>query len=66
VNRYRNVEPYVDLGVALNFRVNDVLTIALQSDIKYSASDYLDDVSSKYKTFYPTPAEQYAAGRAIM
>ncbi len=60
-NKFRNVEPYVDLGLALNFRINQLLTIALQSDIKYSASDYLDDVSSKYKTSYTTAAEAYAA-----
>lgn len=60
-SKFRDVEPYVDLGLALNFRINQLLTIALQSDIKYSASDYLDDVSSKYKTSYPTAAENYAA-----
>jgi len=60
-NKFRNVEPYVDLGLALNFRINQLLTIALQSDIKYSASDYLDDVSSKYKTSYSTAPEAYAA-----
>ena len=60
-NKFRDVEPYIDLGLALNFRINSLLTIALQSDIKYSASDYLDDVSSIYKTSYPTAAQAYAA-----
>ena len=59
--KFRNVEPYVDLGLALNFRISPLLTIALQSDIKYSASDYLDDVSDMYKLSYATPAEAYAA-----
>jgi outer membrane protein OmpA-like peptidoglycan-associated protein len=60
-SKFRDVEPYVDLGLALNFRINQLLTIALQSDIKYSASDYLDGVSSKYKSSYPTAGEAYAA-----
>ncbi len=60
-NKFRDVEPYVDLGLALNFRISESLGIALQSDIKYSASDYLDDVSATYKASYPTAAEAYAA-----
>ncbi|MEJ7767443.1 MAG: hypothetical protein WKF89_06510, partial [Chitinophagaceae bacterium] len=60
-NKFRNIEPYVELGLALNFRINEFLSIALQSDIKYSASDYLDDVSANYKATYPTSVEQYAA-----
>ncbi|MEO5995727.1 MAG: OmpA family protein [Chitinophagaceae bacterium] len=60
-SKFRNVEPYVDLGLALNFRINPMLSIALQSDIKYSASDYLDDVSRTYKLSYSTPTEAYAA-----
>ncbi len=60
-SKFRNVIPYVDLGLALNFRISPLLSIALQSDIKYSASDYLDDVSEIYKLSYATPAESYAA-----
>ena len=60
-NKFKDVVPYVDLGLALNFRINQLLTIAVQSDIKYSASDYLDNVSATYKTSYPTAAEAYAA-----
>lgn len=59
--KYRHVEPYVDLGLGLNFRFSDLITLSVQSDIKYSASDYLDDVSGKYKTAYATPQQQYAA-----
>ena len=60
-DRYRNVAPYLDLGLGLNFRLSEFIGLAVQSDIKYSASDYLDDVSSKYKTSYATPQEQYVA-----
>lgn len=59
--KYRNVEPYADLAIGLNFRFSELFAIALQTDIKYSASDFLDDVSGVYKPAYPTPAEAYAA-----
>lgn len=58
---YPNVQPYVNLGLALNFRLNGYITVAVQSDLKYSGSDYLDDVSKTYKTAYLTPEEGYAA-----
>jgi outer membrane protein OmpA-like peptidoglycan-associated protein len=59
--RYSTVAPYLNLGLALNFRVSDRFRIVLQSDIKYSGSDYLDDVSTTYKTSYPSPQAAYAA-----
>lgn len=58
---YPKVQPYINLGLALNFRLNGYITLAVQSDLKYSGSDYLDDVSKTYKTAYPTPEESYAA-----
>ena len=60
-SRYLDIEPYVDLGLALNFRLSKQISLAIQSDIKYSASDYLDDVSRLYKTAYPNQAAAYAA-----
>ncbi len=60
-NRYPNVVPYVDLGLGLNFRFSNKITLSVQSDIKYSASDYLDDVSGTYKSSYGSPAQEYAA-----
>lgn len=60
-NVYPKIQPYIDLGLVLNFRLNGYITLAVQSDIKYSGSDYLDDVSKTYKTIYPTPEESYAA-----
>jgi outer membrane protein OmpA-like peptidoglycan-associated protein len=59
--KFKDIVPYVDLGLALNFRISELLTIAFQSDIKYSASDYLDGVSATYKSFYPTAAAAYVA-----
>jgi outer membrane protein OmpA-like peptidoglycan-associated protein len=60
-SRYSNIAPYLNLGLALNFRVNYFLRVAIQSDIKYSGTDYLDDVSKTYKTTYPTAEAAYAA-----
>lgn len=58
---YPKVQPYINLGLALNFRLTNYITLAVQSDLKYSGSDYLDDVSKTYKTAYPSPEESYAA-----
>ncbi len=58
---YPKIQPYVNVGLALNFRLNSYITLAVQSDVKYSGSDYLDDVSKTYKAVYPTPEEGYAA-----
>ena len=60
-NRYSNVAPYADLGLGLNFRLSDGIRLSVQSDIKYSASDYLDDISGQYKAVYANPEEQYVA-----
>ena len=58
---YSNVSPFINLGLALNFRINESFRVALQSDIRYSGSDYLDDVSKTYKTNYPSVEAGYAA-----
>lgn len=59
--KYSNVVPYADLGLGLNFRFSEHITLSINSDIKYSSSDYLDDVSRKYKTSYASTQEAYAA-----
>ncbi|RYG04539.1 MAG: hypothetical protein EOO02_05900 [Chitinophagaceae bacterium] len=60
-SRYNNVVPFLNLGLALNFKLTDFLKLSVQSDIKYSGSDYLDDVSKTYKDSYASPASAYAA-----
>lgn len=60
-NRYDDVIPYVNLGLALNFRFSERIALAVQTDIKYSASDYLDDVSKLYRTTYNNPNQAYVA-----
>jgi outer membrane protein OmpA-like peptidoglycan-associated protein len=59
--KYSQVAPYLNAGIALNFQLSRQFRLALQSDMKYSGSDYLDDVSKTYKANYPTPAAAYAA-----
>src|SRR5699024_697703 len=43
------------------FRISHTISILLQSDIHYAFSDYLDDVSGKYKSFYNNQLSAYAA-----
>ncbi len=59
--KYNNIAPYLNLGIAINFKISEHFRLALQSDIKYSGSDYLDDVSKTYRSDYATPAAAYAA-----
>ncbi len=58
---YPNVVPYADLGIGVKLRLSSVVSLTLQSDIKYSFSDYLDDVSGKYKLQYRSDEQFYAA-----
>ncbi|HZH64159.1 MAG TPA: OmpA family protein [Flavisolibacter sp.] len=58
---YRNSAPYANVGLGLSFRLSRAFSLGIESDIKYSFSDYLDDVSGSYKASYATPAQAYAA-----
>lgn len=59
--KYADVVPYVDAGIGLSLNISKSLSLALQTDIKYAFSDYLDDVSGAYKTIYTSDASAYAA-----
>ncbi len=58
---YRNNAPYANAGLGIAFKLSKVLSLGIESDIKYSFSDYLDDVSGNYKSRYATPEQAYAA-----
>ncbi len=59
--KYNNVTPYADLGIGVKFRLSKGVSLIVQTDINYSFSDYLDDVSGTYKNNYGSPEEAYAA-----
>lgn len=60
-NRYSNVVPFVNLGLGINFRLSNNVLLSVESDVKYSFSDYLDDVSGQYKPEYPNARQAYIA-----
>ncbi len=59
--KYAKATPYADLGIGIKLRLSPVVSLTIQSDIKYSFSDYLDDVSGKYKLQYVSEEQFYAA-----
>lgn len=59
--KYPNTAFYGQAVVGFNFRFSNNFSLALESDIKYSGSDYLDDLSGRYKTTYPNLRSQYIA-----
>lgn len=52
---------YGELSLGIRFRLAHRWELFIQSDIKYTATDYLDDVSGKYRNFYTSAEQQYAA-----
>lgn len=59
--KYNNIVPYANLGIGVSVRFNNQFSLALETDVKYSFSDYIDDVSGLYKQDYQQPASRYAA-----
>lgn len=52
---------YAELSLGIRFRLAHRWELFIQSDIKYTATDYLDDVSGKYRNFYTSAEQLYAA-----
>lgn len=61
LKEYPDVVPYVNAGLGLSLNLSKRVSLAVQTDIKYAFSDYLDDVSGKYKAKYTSPEAAYAA-----
>ncbi len=59
--KYPNTAFYAQGVLGFNFRLSNNFSLAVESDVKYSGSDYLDDLSGRYKTSYPTARSQYIA-----
>lgn len=58
---YRNLTPYANFGLGLRFRITPQFELFAQSTFNYAFTDYLDDVSGRYKTNYESSFQQYAA-----
>lgn len=52
---------YAELSLGLRFRLAHRWELFLQSDFRYTSTDYLDDVSGTYRASYATQEQQYAA-----
>ncbi len=52
---------YTSLGLGFRIRLSSALEIFAQSNLMYTFSDYLDDVSGSYRETYETSFQEYAA-----
>ncbi len=59
--KYPNTAFYAQAVLGFNFRLSNNFSLAVESDVKYSGSDYLDDLSGRYKASYPNVRSQYIA-----
>jgi outer membrane protein OmpA-like peptidoglycan-associated protein len=59
--KYPNTVFYAQALLGFNFRLSNNFSLGVESDIKYSGSDYLDDLSGRYKTIYINQRSQYIA-----
>lgn len=58
---YKTVSLYTNLGLGIRFRLGKRLELFAQSDLLYTFTDYLDDVSGQYRTSYTNDFQEYAA-----
>lgn len=58
---YKTVSLYTNLGLGIRFRLGKRLELFAQSDLLYTFTDYLDDVSGQYRTTYTNDFQEYAA-----
>jgi len=49
---YETITMYANLGLGVRFRITKSVELFAQSDFKRAATDYLDDVSGKYRNVY--------------
>jgi outer membrane protein OmpA-like peptidoglycan-associated protein len=52
---------YTNMGLGFRIRLGSSLELFAQSDFMYTFTDYLDDVSGQYRTFYENDFQAYAA-----
>lgn len=60
-NGYDNWAFYGELSLGIRFRLAHRWEAFIQSDLKYTTTDYIDDVSGRYRSSYVSQEQQYAA-----
>lgn len=60
-NRYEPMAFYTNMGLGFRIRLGPRFEVFAQSDFLYTFTDYLDDVSGQYRTFYENDFQAYAA-----
>lgn len=58
---YNTVSFYTNLGLGFRIKLGKRLELFAQSDLMYTFTDYLDDVSGNYRTSYDDDFQAYAA-----
>ncbi|MGM0945540.1 MAG: OmpA family protein [Bacteroidota bacterium] len=62
---YKTITPFANLGMGIRFRITSQFELFAQSTFNYAFTDYLDDVSGRYKLDYESAFQQYAARPGI-
>ncbi|SDD78063.1 Outer membrane protein OmpA [Algoriphagus faecimaris] len=62
---YRTITPFANFGMGIRFRITSQFELFAQSTFNYAFTDYLDDVSGRYKLDYESAFQQYAARPGI-
>ncbi len=58
---YSNITANFPLALGLKFRLADQLNLNIEAMARYTMTDYLDDVSGKFKAEYSSELQAYAA-----
>lgn len=60
-NEYPDITGYANVGLGIKVRLSSEASLSVETDVRYSFTDYLDDVHGQYKTAYTSAKEAYAA-----
>lgn len=58
---YEQYAFYAELSLGFRIRLSHRWELFMQSDLRYTTTDYLDDVSGRYRAEYTSELQQYAA-----
>ncbi len=48
IKPYKLIQPAIPMGIGARFRINEVMDVAVEWGLRYTFTDYLDDVSGNY------------------
>lgn len=61
---YPTTVVHIPMGIGLRFRLSSRIALRVSAEVRFTFTDYLDDLSGAYKTTYADEAVAYAASPA--